>query len=482
MKKVLFCLLFVVGTTISVQAQVVYSCDFETASSRSGWRDGDHYMSYNTLTIGTAINHGGNYSLYTRPSANSSAFGYTAYTRYSIKLSPEFVLDTGVYVLSFDCYAQGNPQHSSSQGSYLMIWIHSNDTSWNVLGGNNYLWNIDWTRFVVPFRVQDSSRYWIRVYWLANSNLPANRGAAIDNILLSRQGSEPRLLALTSNNNQYGTVTGGGFFTPGDTATLTAAPRGGYAFMRWSDSVLTNPRKIVMWSDTAIQAVFNAVDVVGHTVDDTIWHNDTVSVYDTTLVTLYDTTLVTLYDTLPVYDTLSVFDTLRVWDTLWAWDTTRVTVYDTAHVTLYDTTSVTVYIIDTLHVTDTLWAWDTTRVTVYDTAHVTLYDTTPVTVYIIDTLHVTDTLWVYDTIHVTVYDTVRVEIEPVAATPWSVRVVEDGIAVEGAAGETITVYDLAGRRLYRRSRAPEAVRFRVPTVGVYLVQIGSTPARRVVLK
>ena len=82
MKKVLFCLLFVVGTTISVQAQVVYSCDFETASSRSGWRDGDHYMSYNTLTIGTAINHGGNYSLYTRPSANSSAFGYTAYTSF----------------------------------------------------------------------------------------------------------------------------------------------------------------------------------------------------------------------------------------------------------------------------------------------------------------------------------------------------------------------------------------------------------------
>ena len=454
MKKslILIGLLVLTLPSARVQAQVVYSCDFETASSRSGWRDGDHYMSYNTLTIGTAINHGGNYSLYTRPSANSSAFGYTAYTRYSIKLSPEFVLDTGVYVLSFDCYAQGNPQNSSSQGSYLMIWIHSNDTSWNVLGGNNYLWNIDWTRFVVPFRVQDSSRYWIRVYWLANSNLPANRGAAIDNILLSRQGSEPRLLALTSNNNQYGTVTGGGFFTPGDTATLTAAPRGGYAFMQWSDSVLTNPRKIVMWSDTAIQAVFNAVDVVGHTVDDTIWHNDTVSVYDTTLVTLYDTTLVTLYDTtlvtlydtLPVYDTLSVFDTLRVWDTLWAWDTTRVTVYDTAHVTLYDTTSVTVYIIDTLHVTDTLW--------------------------------------VYDTIHVTVYDTVRVEIEPVAATPWSVRVMEDGIAVEGAAGETITVYDLAGRRLYRRSRAPEAVRFRVPAAGVYLVQIGSTPARRVVLK
>ena len=466
MKKVLFCLLLMVGTAIFVQAQVIYSCDFETAASRAGWRNGPTYLSYNALTIGTAINHGGNYSMYTRPSANSSAFGYTAGSLYSTKYSPEFVLDTGVYVMSVDCYASGNPAYSAYPGSYLCIFLISNDTSFNVLGDGTYLWHNPWERFVAPFRIQDSSTYWIQVYWNANSHLPASAGAALDNIVLSRQGSEPRLLALTSNNSQYGTATGGGFFLPGDTATLTAAPQGGYAFMGWSDSVMTNPRRLVMWSDTAIQAVFNAVDVVGHTVDDTIWHNDTVSVYDTTLVTLYDTTQVAIYDTTLV--------------TLY--DTTQVTVYDTTHVTLYDTTAVTVYVIDTIHVTDTSWVYDTTAVTVYviDTIHVTdtswLYDTTFVTVY--DTTSVT----VYDTIHVTVYDTVRVEIDPVAEVPWRIRAVEGGIAVEGAAGETITVYDLAGRRLYRRRHSPSEVLFPLPAAGVYLVQIGTASARRVVLK
>lgn len=480
MKKGLYFLLLMVGTAIFVQAQVIYSCNFETAASRAGWRDYT-WQEWSDFIIGTSISRSGMYSLHTKCSQTSNDFGSVpsrwSYTKYTAWSSDSIALDTGCYVLSFDCYV--NSATTKDSLSLALVYkgtptdsYSTNPDAWFFpSGAQNIRTTGGWIRVMAPFVLRNptTNKYEIRIKWHQSTNTSrscAGYGAAVDNIVLEKVPAVPCILNLTSNNEQYGTAKGGGWYISGDTANLTAAPQGGYAFMGWSDSVMTNPRRLVMWSDTAIQAVFNAVDVVGHTVDDTIWHNDTVSVYDTTLVTLYDTTQVAIYDTTLV--------------TLY--DTTQVTLYDTTHVTLYDTTAVTVYVIDTIHVTDTSWVYDTTAVTVYviDTIHVTdtswVYDTTFVTVY--DTTSVT----VYDTIHVTVYDTVRVEIDPVAEVPWRIRAVEGGIAVEGAAGETITVYDLAGRRLYRRRHSPSEVHFPLPAAGVYLVQIGTASARRVVLK
>lgn len=126
---------------------------------------------------------------------------------------------------------------------------------------------------------------------------------------------------------------------------------------------------------------------------------------------------------------------------------------------IYDT----VQLQDTLWVNDTIWHNDTIRTHVFDTT----------TIYIYDTIHI------YDTVHV--YDTTHVSIQGAEAMPWKIG--QDGgcIIVSGAEGYNVKVYDVSGRCLHIQSRAVGVLRFRMPAAGVYLVQVGDSPAQRVVI-
>ena len=126
---------------------------------------------------------------------------------------------------------------------------------------------------------------------------------------------------------------------------------------------------------------------------------------------------------------------------------------------IYDTVQVQ----DTLWVNDTIWHNDTIRTHVFDTT----------TIYIYDTIHI------YDTVHV--YDTTHVSIQGAEAMPWKIG--QDGgcIIVSGAEGYNVKVYDVSGRCLHIQSRAVGVLRFRMPAAGVYLVQVGDSPAQRVVI-
>ncbi len=57
-----------------------------------------------------------------------------------------------------------------------------------------------------------------------------------------------------------GTVTGGGTYYYGDTATIEAIPDMGCEFLFWNDGLVTNPRDIVITSDTTFIAHFNYFD------------------------------------------------------------------------------------------------------------------------------------------------------------------------------------------------------------------------------
>ena len=54
-----------------------------------------------------------------------------------------------------------------------------------------------------------------------------------------------------------GTVTGGGIYHYGDTATIEAIPDMGCEFLFWNDGIVTNPRDIIITQDTAFIAHFN---------------------------------------------------------------------------------------------------------------------------------------------------------------------------------------------------------------------------------
>ncbi len=63
-------------------------------------------------------------------------------------------------------------------------------------------------------------------------------------------------LTVTSNNTNYGTVTGGGTYNHGATANLTATPKTGYHFVKWSDNNTNASRSITVTAAATYTATF----------------------------------------------------------------------------------------------------------------------------------------------------------------------------------------------------------------------------------
>ena len=63
-------------------------------------------------------------------------------------------------------------------------------------------------------------------------------------------------ITVNSNNSAYGTVTGGGSYEKGSTATITANPHDGYIFAKWQDGNTTNPRSFEVTGDATYTATF----------------------------------------------------------------------------------------------------------------------------------------------------------------------------------------------------------------------------------
>lgn len=70
---------------------------------------------------------------------------------------------------------------------------------------------------------------------------------------------------VVSDNTTMGSVSGGGFYSYGDTATLEAFAYNGYHFISWNDGVLANPRQVIVTGNSIYTAYF-AIDVVYYTV------------------------------------------------------------------------------------------------------------------------------------------------------------------------------------------------------------------------
>ena len=88
---------------------------------------------------------------------------------------------------------------------------------------------------------------------------------SVCNTILTAPQTIPALghtITVKSNNDSYGTVTGGGHYDCGKTATLTATPKTGYTFVKWNDNVTTNPRTITVTADTTYTATFEVNTVI----------------------------------------------------------------------------------------------------------------------------------------------------------------------------------------------------------------------------
>ena len=75
-----------------------------------------------------------------------------------------------------------------------------------------------------------------------------------------RSMSTPQLqtytVSVSSNNTSMGTVSGGGTYEEGATATVTASPKSGYKFTKWSNGNTTNPYSFTVTSNVSLTAYF----------------------------------------------------------------------------------------------------------------------------------------------------------------------------------------------------------------------------------
>lgn len=75
-------------------------------------------------------------------------------------------------------------------------------------------------------------------------------------------------LTVLSASDEMGSVSGGGVYSPGEEATLTAIPNEGFRFAQWQDGDTTNPRIIVVDADATYIATFASLNGIVNATDD----------------------------------------------------------------------------------------------------------------------------------------------------------------------------------------------------------------------
>lgn len=125
----------------------------------------------------------------------------------------------------------------------------------------------------VPPNVEDTfAFYWVNrniPLYVPSSSVSSYQSAPVWSEFTNYIGIGPHTITATSADPAMGTVTGGGTYNGGATATLTATPNTGYHFVQWQDGNTQNPRTITVTGDATYSATF-APDAAPATVTATI--------------------------------------------------------------------------------------------------------------------------------------------------------------------------------------------------------------------
>lgn len=272
----------------------------------------------------------------------------------------------------------------------------------------------------------------------------------------------------TANNEQRGSVEGGGTYTYGTSVELVATPAEGCFFACWGDGDTLNPRGITVEENRSFVALFFAMQ--------------------------YDTAFVTVHDSVVVRDTVTMV-VVHV-DTVDVHDTVTMVVVHVDTVVAHDTVTVTITEIDTVYIIDTVTP-TIFRLTVAaegggvgigngllpagTVAEIGALPTegnrfvrwsdggsdNPRTVTLTGNMTFTA---VFETLGVHVVD---------QGLPWTAVAEGGDIVVSGVSGRHLRIFSVDGRQLYSASVESEAVRFRC-AAGVYLLSVDGGAARKVV--
>ena len=229
-------------------------------------------------------------------------------------------------------------------------------------------------------------------------------------------------ISATANHEGRGTVTGGGSYASGTAVVLSALPSEGFFFVCWDDGDTLNPRIVSAMRDSSFVAMFFAMR----------------------------------------YDTIRSADTVRMVDTLYPSFFRLVVGSDNpmlgigvGNMVLPAGTQAEIAALPLEGGRFRAWSDGSTenprRVTLTgDAEYVALFDAAAVTA---------------------------------AEAAWQAEVDGRRLTVRCPAGETVRLFDAAGRQLFAHAVPTNGcLGITLPSAGVYLVQVGTLPARKVVSK
>lgn len=282
-------------------------------------------------------------------------------------------------------------------------------------------------------------------------------------------------VTLSVNNSAMGSVSGGGTYTQGATATISATPNNGYHFDHWSDGNAQNPRTITVTQDVSLTAYFVQDEVQTYTI--TLYTNNA-SMGSVTGGGTYEQGTTVQISAIP--NNGYHFDH-------WSDGNTQ----NPRNITVNSNITLTAYFVQNTHYyTVTLSSNDYTMGTVtgggqYEQGTTATCAAVPYNGYHFVRWSDNNTqnprsIIVNNNISLTAYFAANTGIEDIDNSGIIVYAKDNQIHIDEAIGEKISVYSIDGRTIASLPRAIDHVT--IPVVaGIYIVKIGDRPARKVVV-
>lgn len=142
-------------------------------------------------------------------------------------------------------------QSSLDPDGYIYLADKQSQRGSDTSGGG---FSVSWDGFVAGTTYYLAARLWSGTGTL---KVKVTKDAVVQNYTITTAASP----------SSYGSITGGGTYASGATATLTATPNSGYRFTKWQDGNTDNPRSVTVTGNATYTATF---EVVTANTEDTI--------------------------------------------------------------------------------------------------------------------------------------------------------------------------------------------------------------------
>ena len=221
-----------------------------------------------TLNIGENVTNIPEMAFWGVNISNINAYSYTPPTIDEIAFENGVYLTANVYTPCAAANSYRNyqiwEQFANIRGDTTVNFSISvqteNETMGSVTGGGNYSCEAEASITAMP-----GTGYRFLQWNDGNTDNPRTVVVTADSTFTAGFRTVYTVTVL-SNNEAYGSVSGGGTYDEGSEVVVTAIPNQGYRFLSWNDGNTENPRTIIVTSDSTFVANFEQIPLYTITV------------------------------------------------------------------------------------------------------------------------------------------------------------------------------------------------------------------------